>query len=184
MPKSTTAALWLLLAGTLTALPVPSVAGAEKNGDDSAYLAALRSCQAQMSDAARLACFDKAVATIVAASDRGEVRVVDREAVRQTRRKLFGFSIPDFGIFGGSKADAKEEQEVQILQTTIAKVRPSDNAGWIVVTAEGAVWQIDNVPARLLSPKVGQPLEIRAGALSAYFLRINGQPGVKGRRIG
>jgi len=119
---------------------------------------------------------------MLAASDQGELRVVDREEVRQTRRKLFGFSLPDFGIFGGGDRDAAEEK-VESLETTIAKVRASDYGGWVLVTAEGAVWQIDNAPRRLMTPKVGQPLEIRSGALSSYFLRINGQPGVKGRRV-
>lgn len=184
MPRPFQCSTWLLLAVAATTLPAASIAAAKDAKDDSAYLASLRACQAETSDASRLACFDKAVATMIAASEQGELRVVDREAVRQTRRKLFGFSIPDFGIFGGSKSETKDEEEVQILQTTIAKVRPSDNAGWVLVTAEGAVWQIDNAPARLMSPKVGQSVEIRAGALSAYFLRINGQPGVKGRRVG
>jgi hypothetical protein len=172
----------LVLAAAAAALPAPTAAAdKDDRGRDSAYVEALKNCQVQTDDAARLACFDKAVATLVAANDQGDLRVVDREAVRKTRRSLFGFSLPDFGIFGGRDADEAEEPEV--LQTTIAKVRASDNAGWVIVTAEGAVWQVDNVPARLLSPKVGQSLEIRSAALSSYFLRINGQPGVRGRRI-
>ena len=51
-------------------------------------------------NAERLACFDKAVGTIVAASDSDDLRIVDREEVRETRRKLFGFALPDLGIFG------------------------------------------------------------------------------------
>jgi hypothetical protein len=172
------------LAIAVTALPSAAI-GADDEQKDSAYIEALKACQRTTDDAARLACFDRAVASVVSANDQGELRVVDREAVRQTRRKLFGFALPDFGIFGGhGDKDAKEEEEAKILQTTIARVRPSDSAGWVLTTAEGAVWQMDNVPARLLTPKAGQPVEIRAGALSAYFIRINGQPGVKARRIG
>lgn len=174
----------LLAVATVVACHGSAAFGKDPPARDSAYLAALRACQAETVDAARLACFDRAVTTLVAASDTGELRVVDREAVRETRRKLFGFSLPDFGIFGEKGDQRDEEAQPEILLTTIERVRPSDRGGWVVVTKEGAVWQLDNVPARLLSPKVGQPLEIRAGALSAYFLRINGQPGVKGRRIG
>ena len=144
----------------------------------------MRTCQAITDDAERLACFDKAVGTIVAASDSDDLRIVDREEVRETRRKLFGFSLPDLGIFGRreGQGDGAKEDELEVLQTTITSVRPTGN-GYILTTAEGAKWQIDNVPRRLLSPKVGQSLEIRNAALSAYFLRINGQGGVKGRRI-
>jgi hypothetical protein len=172
----------LLLAVGAVALQTGALAADPSDKKDSAYLTALKACQAEPGDAARLACFDKAVSTMVTASEQGELRVVDRAEVQETRRKLFGFSLPDFGIFGGGDHDEKAEQ-IQVLQTTIAKVRPSENAGWILVTAEGAVWQVDNVPARLLTPKVGQSLEIRPGALTSYFLRINGQPGLRGRRI-
>ena len=112
------------------------------------------------------------------------MRVVDREEVRQTRRKLFGFSLPDLGIFGGKddKDDPKQAEEFTTLQTTIAGVR-TINGKYVLTTAEGAQWQLDEMPARLMKPKVGQPLEIKAGALSSYFLRINGQGGVKGRRV-
>ena len=127
---------------------------------------------------------DKAVGTIVAASDSDGLRIVDREEVRETRRKLFGFALPDLGIFGrrdGEGHDARED-ELEVLQTTITSVRGTGD-GYILTTAEGAKWQIDSVPRRLLTPKAGQSLEIRNAALSAYFLRINGQGGVKGRRI-
>lgn len=174
----------IALAAAAMALPSPSIAGDDdRQGQDNAYLAALKACQVETIDAARLSCFDKAAATILAASEQGDLRMVDREEVRQTRRKLFGFSLPTFGIFGGGdKTD--DQPAIESLETTIAKVRASDYGGWTLVTAEGAVWQIDNAPARLMTPKVGQSLEIKAGALSSYFLRINGQPGVKGKRVG
>lgn len=151
---------------------------------ESAYVAALRACQGKTDAAERLACFDTAVASIVAASAEGDVRVVDREEVRETRRKLFGFALPDLGIFGGKsdKEDPDQAEEFTTLQTTIAAVKGTDRA-IIIVTAEGAEWQLSEVPARLLRPRVGQPVEIRAAALSSYFLRINGQQGVKGRRV-
>ncbi len=173
----------IVLAAAAMTLPSPAIAADDdRGGPNNAYLAALKACQVETNDAARLACFDKAAGTILAASEQGDLRMVDREEVRQTRRKLFGFSLPSFGIFDGR--DRKDDQpEVELLQTTIAKVRASEYGGWTVVTAEGAVWQIDNPPARLMSPKVGQSLEIKAGALSSYFLRINGQPGVKGKRV-
>lgn len=162
-------------------LAVPATA--QDKAEDK-YLDSLRTCQAIADNAERLACFDKAVGTIVAASDSDDLRIVDREEVRETRRKLFGFALPDLGIFGrrDGEQDNANEDELDVLQTTIASVRPT-GTGYILTTAEGAKWQIDNVPRRLLSPKVGQSLEIRTAALSAYFLRINGQGGVKGRRV-
>lgn len=168
------------MALALTAAPL----AAKDEQDESAYVAALRACQGKADAAERLACFDTAVASIVSASTEGDVRVVDREEVRETRRKLFGFALPDLGIFGGKsdKEDPEQAEEFTNLQTTIAAVKGSEQA-IIIVTAEGAEWQLSEVPARLLRPRVGQPVEIRAAALSSYFLRINGQKGVKGRRV-
>ena len=171
----------LLVAGTMFAAPL---AADEK--PESSYVTALRECQGKTDPAERLACYDTAVASMVAASSEGEVRVVDRAEVRETRRKLFGFALPDLGIFGGrgdkDKADEEEEEEFTTLNTTITGVRTSSGS-YVLVTAEGAQWQLDEMPARLMKPKVGQTLEIKKGALSSYFLRINGQKGVKGRRV-
>ncbi len=165
-------------------LVAASPLAAQDDKGESAYVTALRACQAKTDPADRLACYDTAVASIVAASSEGEVRVVDREEVRQTRRKLFGFALPDLGIFGGrsDKEDPEQEQEFTTLQTTIASVRQSAGT-YVIVTQEGAEWRLDELPTRLMKPKPGQPLEIRKGALSSYVLRINGQKGVKGRRV-
>ena len=164
----------------ITATPL----AAQDDPGESAYVAALRACQGKTDAAERLACYDTAVASIVAASSEGEVRVVDREEVRQTRRNLFGFALPDIGIFGSKndKQGSAQKEEFAALETTITGVRAAAGT-YILITEEGAEWQLDEVPSRLMRPKPGQPLEIRSGALSSYFLRINGQKGVKGRRV-
>lgn len=178
--RAALAAPLVLTALAATAAPL----AAEDAKGESAYVAALRACQGKTNDAERLACYDTAVAAMVSASSEGEVRVVDRAEVRDTRRKLFGFSLPDLGIFGrkGDKPDAEEEEEFTTLQTTVASVRYVSGK-LVITTAEGADWQLDEMPARLMKPKVGQSLEIKSGALSSYFLRIDGQKGVKGRRV-
>lgn len=175
---------WQILTVAATGMVLAPPLSAQDTTEDK-YLDSLRKCQAISEDAARLACFDGAVGTIIAASDSDDLRIVDREEVRETRRKLFGFSLPDLGIFGRRDRDGDtnaQDDEFDSLETTIASVSPT-GSGYVLTTAEGAKWQIDNVPRRLMTPRVGQSLEIRSGALSAYFLRINGQGGVKGRRI-
>jgi hypothetical protein len=152
--------------------------------DESSYVTALRDCQSKTDPAQRLACYDTAVSSMVTASSDGEVRVVDREDVREARRKLFGFTLPDLGIFGGKsdKEDPEQAEEFATLSTTIAAVR-SVNGRYVITTAEGAEWQLDEMPSGLMRPKIGRSLEIKSGAFSAYFLRIDGQKGVKGRRV-
>lgn len=162
---------------TLAATEMPAYGQDEEKIE---YLQNLKNCQAIVPDAERLACFDQAVQLLVAASEQGNLQVVDRAEVRETRRKFFGLSLPDLGIF--KKRSDQDTEELEVLQSTIANASRT-NDGWIIETAEGALWRIDNVPARLLSPKVGQPIEFRKASLGSYFVGINNQLGVKGRRI-
>lgn len=180
--KRTVAAAPMVLAALLFTTAGPLAAQDDRG--ESSYVTALRGCQSKTDPVERLACYDTAVAAVVAASTEGEVRVVDREEVRETRRKLFGFTLPDLSIFGGKsdKEDPEQAEEFSTLLTTITGVRAGGNT-YVLITAEGAEWQLDEIPARLMRPKVGKSLEIRKGALSSYFLRIDGQKGVKGRRV-
>ena len=167
------------------ALVVSATAGAAEDKTKADPLDPLRTCRAIVANADRLACFDTVAGQLLTAADEGDLSVVDRDEVRKTRRKLFGFSLPDFGIFGRSdKARDKDAaDEVEVLNTTIASSRASRD-GLEITTAEGAVWFIENPPRRLFRPKPGQPVEFRKGTLGSYFIRINGQGGVKGKRIG
>jgi hypothetical protein len=178
-----TAAAPIAITALMLAATAPLAAQDKKS--ESSYVVALRDCQGKTDPTERLTCYDAAVNSIVSASGKGDVTVVEREDVRQTRRKLFGFALPDLGIFGGKsdKEDPEQAEEFTTLQTTIASVRSGAEGSYVITTEEGAEWQLSEVPARLLRPRVGHPVEIRAGALSSYFLRINGQKGVKGRRI-
>ena len=167
------------------ALIVSTTAGAADDKPKADPLSPLRSCRAIVANAERLACFDTVAGQLLTAADEGDLSVVDREEVRKTRRKLFGFSLPDLGIFGRSdKARDKDQaDEVEILNTTIASSR-NVRDGLEITTAEGAIWLIESPPRRLFSPKSGQPVEFRKGTLGSYFVRINNQAGVKGKRIG
>ena len=69
----------------------------------SKLVSAVQACQQIKEDAARLACYDRSVAALTSASERGDVSIVDREQMRAARRSLFGFSIPGLPFFSGSK---------------------------------------------------------------------------------
>lgn len=176
-----TAAMWAAGAAlVLTGNPAlaQQAQTAERPVYDSSILDELKSCQGLIDDAERLACFDAKVAGLVAANDAGDVQLVDREDVRETRRSLFGFSLPDLGIFGGS-----EEEEEELFTTTIASVRYFGRSGVRFTTAEGAVWEMNNVPSRLRTIKPGDTAEFKEASLGFYFVRIENQMGVKGKRI-
>ncbi|MEE4212837.1 MAG: hypothetical protein V2I43_26625 [Parvularcula sp.] len=141
----------------------------------------LKSCQLVTDDGERLACFDRAAGAMVSASDAGDVRVLDREAVRQTRRSLFGYRIPDLGIFGGGEEVGDNSDE--LFETTIERARYLSSKRVQFTTAEGAVWEMKNVPRRLRQIEPGDAVVFKPAALGYFFVRIDGQMGIKGRRI-
>jgi len=163
-------------AGCLLTFAVPPSASAQ----DADYLAQLKACRSIEDEDDRLACYDAKVGAIVSASDAGDVRVVSREEVRLTRRQLFGTGAPELAIL---KGDGKDEVVTDLLETTITTARQLAGNSWRFTTAENAVWEINNAPARLKSVMPGDKVIFKEASLGYYFIRINGQMGVKGKRI-
>lgn len=141
------------------------------------HLAALKNCQSVAENSARLACYDAAVGTMVAASDQGNLRIVDQEEVTQTRRRLFGLNLPKLKILGG------DQGELETLVTTVTSAHQINGKTWAFVTEEGSAWRINNAPMRFTGPKPGQSVEFKRAAMGTFFVRINGQMGVKGVRV-
>lgn len=167
----------------LAALAGASAVSAQDSDTSSApssdYIAQLKACRVIAGETQRLACFDEAVSAMVAATDSGEVSIVDREDVRETRRSLFGFTMPEGGIFGSND----DEDDSSMLESTITDVRRLRGDTYVIAISEGSKWQMSNVPMRLRPPRVGDAVVFKRAALGSYFIRIAGQNGVKGRRI-
>ena len=160
--------------GFIAFLTFPAVAAAQNDEDQ---LKALRDCRTIQDDAARLACFDTAVQVVIARQDSGEITVVDKEDIRETRRGLFGFSMPKLGIFGSGDDEAD-----QVMQSTITGLRQLRGDHWEIEIAEGSVWQATNTPRRF-KPETGDSVELERAAMGSYWLRVDGSLGVKARRI-
>lgn len=159
---------------------ISSAAHAQTDGDGERddNLTGLKACQGIGDDTARLACFDKAVGEIVTATETGDLTVIGREEARQTRRSLFGFKLPNIGILGGN-----DDEKDELFETTIQSARFIGSRELRLVTAEGAVWELKNIPRRLQPVKPGDTAIFKPGSLGTYFIRINGQLGVRGRRV-
>ncbi len=150
---------------------------------DTDYLEALKSCQTLSEDSARLACFDKAVGSIVTANAAGEVQVVDKDDVEKTRRSLFGFALPKIALFGGDDDSEEGKKKRNLLETTITSVSYRSRKVIFFTTEEGATWRISNAPPRLRTIKTGQSVVLKKAAMGSFFIRIDGQLGVKGVRV-
>ena len=154
----------------------------EQAGETPDYLAKLKECQVIADDAARLACFDGSVNAMIAANEAGQVQIIDKEDVSNTRRQLFGLSVPEVGLLKGP--DDKQSKEArELLETTITSVRYVSAKKVRFTTEEGALWEISRIPRRLRTVKAGDPVIFKKAAMGTFFIRINGQMGVKGKRV-
>ena len=140
---------------------------------------ALLGCRGIADGAERLACYDKAAAGISEAVAKKDIVVYDREAVRKTKRGLFGFSAPGLGIFG----DDNDEVEVKQIEGELVSTAFNGDGGYIFRLGDGSRWtQMDGKPFAL-APSSGDKVVVKKGALGSYILSVARQPGVKVRRI-
>lgn len=167
---------------TIAMLGAAGTAGAQaQDGASSRVLQSLTQCRAITAADQRLACFDKAAAALEQAVQAKEVRILDKEDVRRTRRSLFGFQLPRVGLFNEGDEEAKREEFAEI-NTTVASARQVQN-GRIEIRLTGeddAVWQ--TTEAMTFPPKPGDKIRIRKGAIGSYFISVGGRS-VRGMRV-
>lgn len=173
----------LLAAGMiLAASAAPAQAGEKERALEAAtapppsYKAVL-DCRTVADAAQRLACYDRSVAALATATEARDVVVLDRATIRETKRGLFGVSLPSIKLFGGGD----DEEEVQQIESTIASLSGSRDGFPIFVLPDGARWK--QTEGRDLFPRVGQKIVVKKTALGGYMAQVNGQPGVRVIRL-
>jgi|APFEC2959095171_1045051.scaffolds.fasta_scaffold00028_87 hypothetical protein len=166
---------------TLTAAALAAPAAAQEGGGGNA-VDAITACRDVADSAARLACFDKAVATLAAARDKKEVVVLDRAEVQKTRRSLFGFTLPRIKLFGGGDDDDNAE-DIKEINGSVAGVSAVAGDRWTVTLDDDTRW-ITTESARGFPPRAGETVRIRRAALGSYDASFNKRRTIKVRRIG
>jgi hypothetical protein len=175
-------------------LPIALVAstsvGAAKNAPiadrtGSQLVVDVTACRGITDSAARLACYDGAVAKLADATARKDVVVLDREDVQKTKRSLFGFNLPKLALFGDKdgqdKPDKSEREEFTEITAKIQSARVSAVGQWTLALDDGSVWETREAPNN--DPRSGDTIRIRKAALSSYFGNIAGQRAVRIHRI-
>lgn len=171
----------LKLAAVLV-LAAPAAASAQTRaeaGPRAAQFDAIAACRSIADSTQRLACFDAAAAQLVEAEKAGDIVVVSRAQAQAARRQAFGFSLPSLSIFDRTG----RPEEVDRISAQVERAYLNSDAKWVVVLADGAVWeQIDN--ERLLKkPASGSKVEIRRAALGSFFMNLDDQRAVRARRV-
>lgn len=162
---------------------VPGPAGAQQSAAPAASpQATLERCRQLSDGAARLSCYDEAVGALLDGTRAGTVSIVDRNQLREARRSLFGFSMPRLPFFSGDRSAEEQSDE---LTSAIRSVRAIGGGHYRIVLEDGgAVWETTESYTNFEPPAAGQKVVIKRGSLGSYMLRIDGQRGVKGRRVG
>ncbi|WP_448502372.1 hypothetical protein [Sphingomonas sp.] len=140
---------------------------------------AIDACRTISEDQSRLACFDRTSAALIEAKSRKEIVVLDSEDVREARRSVFGFSLPNIRLFGSKERDAAAE--VREIDSTVAAVRDLPGSFLRLSLADKSVWQTTE-SAMTLSIRAGDAIRIEAGMLGSYKATVNKRV-IKVRRI-
>lgn len=139
----------------------------------------LLQCRSLSDSAARLACYDDATARLQQAQQQQEIVIVDKAEVKEAKKGLFGFTLPQIKLFGGGSGD----DEVNEIEFTIATVRQYDYGRWRFTTTDGAVWdQVDTEPLAV-DPRPGNKVVVKRAAMGSFKARVNGQPPIRVRRV-
>lgn len=171
-------------AAMLLAAGAPAVADQPQKAEGPELYRQLVACKDLADPGERLGCYDRQVAAFAAATDKRDIVIADREEVRKTRRGLFGFTAPIGRLLGmGEDAKGKDADEIDTLETKVARVGRSSGGGWRLTFEEGGTWEQIDTRGFVLSPKIGQKAVISKAALGSYFVSVDGQRAIKMRRV-
>jgi hypothetical protein len=172
-----------MVAGGLAAV-IASGASAQKRGTQTGTPASIQSllaCRGMTDSAQRLACYDRASGTIASAISTRDLVMIDKAKATQTKRALFGFSVPDFGgLFGGGGGP----DEIREIASTVTTFGRNAEGGWLIKLADGSSWSQTDDAMLGLPPRRGDKVVVARGSFGAFYLRLAGQPGFKVKRVG
>lgn len=146
-----------------------------------AVIEAVSRCRTVVNTIDRLRCFDQASASLDEAVRSEAVVVVDRELAERERRASFGqrrkaSELPTLRDAQGN--------ELATLEGVVEAANAAGDGNWRFILKDRSVWQQTDGLRFAVEPRTGQKVTIKRAALGTYKLSVNGQPGVRVRRIG
>lgn len=138
----------------------------------------LAACRTLTDNTERLTCYDAAAGALDAAQRQGDLVVMDRAAVNETRRELFGFNMPTLPrLFGNDTSP-----ELDSIETTLQSASRNSEGRWVFRLADGGTWrQIDSDPLRFQN-RADQPVRVRKAALGSFMMTVGDSRAIRVRR--
>lgn len=128
----------------------------------------------------RLACFDREVDAVIAAQQSSEIVITDQKQIQETREDLFGYNIPERGVLASG---AEEAPKINQVTERLAEYRERSRGRDLIVLENGAKWmKTDSVPV-IGTPKAGEEVTIKKGALGSYMIKISKRRAFRARRV-
>lgn len=163
---------------------VPAVALGQSNAGDNQdnpdVVQKLFDCRSIEVAEERLACFDREIDIVFKARESKEIVITDREQIKETRRGLFGFTLPKIGLFGGG--DDKDDEVNEII-AKVAVARQQRNGRYLITLEDGARWaQTDNTPV-LRDIDAGETIVIKTAALGSYMAKVGSRRAFRVKRV-
>jgi hypothetical protein len=160
-----------------TMLAGPAIARDRDATTPSKALDELTKCTAIGPDQERLACFDRAVKTVVEGQRTKAFVVVDKVEVQRAKRSLFGFSLPSIKLFGGGDDDEALKELVAVMRSSV----PLSGGLIRFELDDNSVWE--TTEQVMLAPRKGDRVTIKAGTLGSYVATAPGRRSARVRRL-
>ena len=159
---------------------IPTAAATEEAAKIPAQITALQTCRTKTDAVERLACYDKAVDVLAAATASRELVVIDKAEVKTARNGLFGFTLPRISFLSGKDGDP-DDADARELKTIVTTAKRWNRIYWRFSVESGSTWETTEDKRGFADPKPGAPVTIERGTLGAYYATIGrgGRAGVR-----
>jgi hypothetical protein len=165
------------LAGLFAAVALPAIAAPAPPAVAPAVQAVV-DCRKLTDDAQRLACYDKAVASMTDAQASGDLVTIDRQQRQAVRRQAFGLTLPTLDFLDRGE----KPEQVNRLTDTVASVSKTADGRWVMRMQDGAIWRQTDDAELSRDPHEGSSVVINKASLGSFMIDIDGQPGIRAHR--
>lgn len=170
----------LVVTGIALASPLLAQSGGVPGQASSDVVQMMFDCRTIEDSNERLACYDREVERVFQARESKDLVIADREQMKETRKGLFGFTLPKIGIFGGDK---EGEDDVSQIDSTLINFGRNSGGKATFTIEGGARWvQTDNIPV-LGNPAAGESVSIEKAALGSYKAKIGKRRAIRVKRV-